>query len=59
LYTHQHWGNDDSMYAVDPDAVDALQPGERGALLIHKTRIGPQFGYGAAGFDPTKDVLLR
>ena len=32
---------------------------ERGALLIHKARIGSQFGHGSAGFDPAKDVLLR
>jgi hypothetical protein len=31
----------------------------RGALLIHKARIGSQFGHGSAGFDPAKDVLLR
>jgi hypothetical protein len=47
------------MHAVDADAVDALQPGERGALLIHKTRVGSQFGYGSARFDSAKDVPLR
>ena len=56
--THQDRRDHDGMHAIDADAVNPLQPAERGSVLIHKARISSEIGHGAAGFDTAKDVAL-
>jgi hypothetical protein len=59
LDPHEDRPHHNCVHAVDADTVDALEPGERGALLIHKAAIGSQFRHGSAGFNPAKDVPFR
>jgi hypothetical protein len=58
LDTDQDRRDQDGMHAIDGDAVNPLQPAERGSMLIHKTRISTEIGHSATGFDAAKNVAL-
>jgi hypothetical protein len=55
---HEDRSDHDSMHAIDADAINPLQPAERGSVLMHKARISSEIGHGPAGFHTAKNVAL-
>src|SRR6266853_241094 len=55
LQSHENGSDHGGMHAVDPDAVHALEPGQRITVLGHEARISAQICYGTARVDASEN----
>jgi hypothetical protein len=58
LDTDQDRRDHHGVHTIDADAVNPLQPAQRGSVLIYKARISSEIGHGAAGLDTAENVTL-
>jgi hypothetical protein len=58
LDTDQDRSDHHGMHTIDSNAINPLQPAERGSVLIHKARISSEIGHGPAGFHTAENVAL-